>query len=89
MSLAVLKPRAKALGSFALTIALTYLGLLAVTFFIGRVVPVDPALAIAARLLPGVLTTTRAIGECMLRLVRMDGVRPAIIDNAAIARNRD
>ena len=27
--------------------ALTYLGLLAVTFFIGRVIPVDPALAIA------------------------------------------
>ena len=46
MSLAVLKPRAKALGSFALTIALTYLGLLAVTFFIGRVIPVDPVLAI-------------------------------------------
>ncbi len=46
MTLAVLKPRAKALGSFVLTIALTYLGLLAVTFFIGRVVPVDPVLAI-------------------------------------------
>lgn len=28
-------------------VALTYLGLLAVTFFIGRVIPVDPALAIA------------------------------------------
>lgn len=40
------KPGAKALGSFLLTIALTYLGLLAVTFFIGRVVPVDPVLAI-------------------------------------------
>lgn len=32
---------------FLLVIALTYLGLLAVTFFIGRVIPVDPALAIA------------------------------------------
>jgi peptide/nickel transport system permease protein len=31
---------------FALVIALTYLGLLAVTFFIGRVIPVDPVLAI-------------------------------------------
>jgi peptide/nickel transport system permease protein len=41
-----LKPGAKALGSFLLTVALTYLGLLAVTFFIGRVVPVDPVLAI-------------------------------------------
>lgn len=49
----------------------------------------DPALAVAARLLPGVLTTTRAIGECMLQLVRTDGVRPAIIENAAIARTRD
>lgn len=29
-----------------LSVALTYLGLLAVTFFVGRVVPVDPALAI-------------------------------------------
>jgi len=40
------KPGAKALGNFLLTIALTYLGLLAVTFFIGRVIPVDPVLAI-------------------------------------------
>jgi len=31
----------------AATVALTVLGLLAVTFFIGRVIPVDPALAIA------------------------------------------
>ena len=34
-------------GRFTVVIALTYLGLLAVTFFIGRVIPVDPALAIA------------------------------------------
>jgi peptide/nickel transport system permease protein len=34
-------------GRFALVLALTYLGLLAVTFFIGRVIPVDPALAVA------------------------------------------
>lgn len=33
-------------GSFLVVIALTYLGLLAVTFFIGRVVPIDPVLAI-------------------------------------------
>ena len=38
--------RAKQLTSFALVVATTYLGLLAVTFFIGRVVPVDPVLAI-------------------------------------------
>lgn len=40
--------RALKLGArLALTVALTVLGLLAVTFFIGRVIPVDPALAIA------------------------------------------
>ena len=31
---------------FFVTAATTFLGLLAVTFFIGRVVPIDPALAI-------------------------------------------
>ena len=36
----------KSFGRFLLSVALTYLGLLAVTFFIGRVVPVDPVLAI-------------------------------------------
>ncbi len=35
-----------AAGRFVLVLALTYLGLLAVTFFIGRVIPVDPVLAI-------------------------------------------
>ena len=35
----------KAVGRFAVVILLTYLGLLAVTFFIGRVIPVDPVLA--------------------------------------------
>ena len=35
-----------ATGRFVLVLALTYLGLLAVTFFIGRVIPVDPVLAI-------------------------------------------
>jgi peptide/nickel transport system permease protein len=37
---------AKALGRFAAVVVLTYLGLLAVTFFIGRVIPVDPVLAV-------------------------------------------
>jgi peptide/nickel transport system permease protein len=37
---------AGAIGRFAAIVALTYLGLLAVTFFIGRVIPVDPVLAI-------------------------------------------
>ena len=36
----------RALAGFVLVIAVTYLGLLAVTFFIGRVIPIDPALAI-------------------------------------------
>jgi peptide/nickel transport system permease protein len=31
---------------FALQLGLTFLGLLAVTFFIGRVVPIDPVLAV-------------------------------------------
>ncbi|WP_064708050.1 ABC transporter permease [Rhizobium bangladeshense] len=39
-------PFAKALGRFLFAAATTYLGLLAVTFFIGRVVPIDPVLAI-------------------------------------------
>ena len=38
--------RVRAVGNFLLVVALTYLGLLAVTFFIGRVIPVDPVLAI-------------------------------------------
>jgi peptide/nickel transport system permease protein len=42
----LLRSRARALGGFLLVIALTYLGLLAVTFFIGRVIPVDPVLAV-------------------------------------------
>jgi peptide/nickel transport system permease protein len=33
-------------GRFVIVILLTYLGLLAVTFFIGRVIPIDPVLAI-------------------------------------------
>ena len=37
---------ALAIGSFLLVVITTYLGLLAVTFFIGRVIPVDPVLAI-------------------------------------------
>ena len=33
------------IGEFVVTLALTFLGLLAITFFIGRVVPIDPVLA--------------------------------------------
>ncbi|WP_411886178.1 ABC transporter permease [Polaromonas sp. YR568] len=39
-------PHAKSFGNFLVVILLTYLGLLAVTFFIGRVIPIDPVLAI-------------------------------------------
>ena len=38
--------RLAAAGRWLATLALTYLGLLAVTFFIGRVIPVDPVLAV-------------------------------------------
>ncbi|MCE2916290.1 MAG: ABC transporter permease [Rubrivivax sp.] len=41
-----MKRLALATARLAATVALTLLGLLAVTFFIGRVIPVDPALAI-------------------------------------------
>src|SRR5690606_30008907 len=34
------------LGSWLLTVAITLLGLVALTFFIGRIVPIDPVLAI-------------------------------------------
>jgi peptide/nickel transport system permease protein len=37
---------AAAIGRFCIIAATTYLGLLAVTFFIGRVIPVDPVLAV-------------------------------------------
>ena len=37
-----LRPAFLAAGRFALMVAATLLGLLAVTFFIGRVVPIDP-----------------------------------------------
>lgn len=38
--------QASILSRFAATVLLTYLGLLAVTFFIGRVIPIDPVLSI-------------------------------------------
>ena len=34
-----------AIGGVVLTLALTFLGLIAITFFIGRVIPIDPVLA--------------------------------------------
>lgn len=38
--------RIKSLGRTLAILAITYLGLLAITFFIGRVIPVDPVLAV-------------------------------------------
>ncbi len=38
--------RAAAIARFVVIVVTTYLGLLAVTFFIGRVIPIDPVLAI-------------------------------------------
>ncbi|WP_287597281.1 NAD(P)H-binding protein [Thermomonas sp.] len=46
----------------------------------------QPALALAVRLLPGVFTTTQAIGECMLQLLRAPGPRPVVVENAGIGR---
>lgn len=37
---------AVSVGALVLTTALTFLGLLAITFFIGRVIPIDPVLAV-------------------------------------------
>lgn len=37
---------AQSLGGFLVVVALTFLGLLAITFFIGRVMPIDPVLAV-------------------------------------------
>ena len=53
------KRRLLSAGRFAVVIVLTYLGLLAVTFFIGRVMPVDPVLAIVG---------DRASGELVARV---------------------
>lgn len=49
----------KTASRFAVVIVLTYLGLLAVTFFIGRVMPIDPVLAIVG---------DRASGELVARV---------------------
>ncbi|ADO42201.1 ABC transporter permease [Ketogulonicigenium vulgare] len=38
--------RARGLAGLLLTVAITFIGLLAITFFIGRVIPIDPVLAV-------------------------------------------
>ncbi|WP_206078818.1 ABC transporter permease [Allomesorhizobium camelthorni] len=48
------------IGRFLIIVATTYLGLLAVTFFIGRVIPIDPVLAIVGDRAPAhVIERTR------------------------------
>ncbi|SHE96817.1 NAD(P)H-binding protein [Thermomonas hydrothermalis] len=44
----------------------------------------SPVLALAQHGLPRLMTSTRAVGECMLRLLRMDGPKPEVIENADI-----
>lgn len=41
-----LRRRVRSLGGLLISVALTFLGLLCITFVIGRVIPIDPALAI-------------------------------------------
>lgn len=41
-----LRRQAFTIGGFILTVFLTFLGLLAITFFIGRVIPIDPVLSV-------------------------------------------
>ncbi|BCH63942.1 peptide ABC transporter permease [Agrobacterium vitis] len=56
--------RFKAVAGFFVTVATTYLGLLAVTFFIGRVIPIDPVLAVLGDRAPQAVVeqTRRAMG---------------------------
>ncbi|MGG7516759.1 ABC transporter permease [Allorhizobium undicola] len=56
--------RLKAVAGFLVTVVTTFLGLLAITFFIGRVIPIDPALAILGDRAPQsvVEQTRRALG---------------------------
>ncbi|MUO78406.1 ABC transporter permease subunit [Agrobacterium vitis] len=56
--------RLKAVAGFFVTVATTYLGLLAVTFFIGRVIPIDPVLAVLGDRAPQAVVeqTRRAMG---------------------------
>ncbi|MGV2122802.1 ABC transporter permease [Agrobacterium vitis] len=56
--------RLKAVAGFFVTVLTTYLGLLAVTFFIGRVIPIDPVLAVLGDRAPQAVVeqTRRAMG---------------------------
>ena len=43
---AALRRSVGALGGFAIVTLLTFVGLMAITFFIGRVIPIDPVLSV-------------------------------------------
>ena len=65
----------QSIASFVLAIVLTYLGLLAVTFFIGRVMPVDPVLAVVGD----------SASEATIARVREDmGLNKPLIEQFAI-----
>jgi peptide/nickel transport system permease protein len=62
-------------ASFLAVIAATYLGLLAVTFFIGRVIPVDPVLAVVGE---------RASEEVVARTREELGLNKPLVEQFAI-----
>ncbi|MCY1322933.1 putative D,D-dipeptide transport system permease protein DdpB [compost metagenome] len=49
------RQRLSSLVGFLVTLAITFLGLLAITFFIGRIVPIDPVLAVVGDRAPVVV----------------------------------
>jgi peptide/nickel transport system permease protein len=66
-------------GGFLLVVLLTFLGLLAITFFIGRVVPIDPVLAVVGdRATPQVYESAR---------IEMGLDRPLIVQFFAYVRD--
>jgi peptide/nickel transport system permease protein len=66
-------------GGFLVVVLLTFLGLLAITFFIGRVVPIDPVLAVVGdRATPEVYEATR---------IEMGLDRPLIVQFFAYVRD--
>ncbi|WP_348271772.1 ABC transporter permease [Phyllobacterium sp. OV277] len=59
------------LGGFVISVLITFLGLLAITFFIGRVVPIDPVLAVVGDRAP------RAVYEAAR--IQMGFDQPALV----------
>ncbi|MGO4450313.1 ABC transporter permease [Phyllobacterium sp. TAF24] len=59
------------LGGFVISVLITFLGLLAITFFIGRVVPIDPVLAVVGDRAP------RAVYEAARIQMGLD--QPALV----------